>query len=69
MYLVQEADVVKGDLVITSGEGSIFPEGIPIGKVVEVKKEDYELFCDVKVLPLIEFTKLEEVLVIRRKKL
>ena len=30
--------VKKGDTVITGGKSSIFPEGIPIGKVLEVKE-------------------------------
>ncbi|MDI6704438.1 MAG: rod shape-determining protein MreC [bacterium] len=66
-YLDSSADVKKGDIVITSGEGGIFPGNIPIGKVTNVEKKNYQLFCDIEVSPFVEFGKLEEVLVIKRK--
>jgi rod shape-determining protein MreC len=64
-YLSQEADVKMNDIVITSGLGSIFPKGIKIGKVVGIKKESHELFQRVLVRPEVDFTKLEEVFVVK----
>jgi rod shape-determining protein MreC len=63
-YIYENADVEVGDTVLTSGTGGIFREGIPIGKIVEVMREDGRIFLDVYVLPFIKFARLEEVLII-----
>jgi len=38
-YLIENAPVSQGMTVVTSGTDKIFPPGLPIGKVVRVKKE------------------------------
>jgi rod shape-determining protein MreC len=63
-YVVRKADVNAGDTVISSGLDGIFPKGLPVGKVVEVSKPASGLFQEVKVRPFVNFTRLEEVLVI-----
>jgi rod shape-determining protein MreC len=65
-YLSRDADVKRGDLVITSGLGSIFPKGITIGKVIEIKKDDHALFQEVIINPQVDFTKLEEVFIVKK---
>lgn len=40
-YLSQNADVIEGDLIYTSGEGSVYPGGIYIGKVTEVTLDGF----------------------------
>ena len=65
-YLPYNADVQVNDVVITSGLGSIFPKGITIGRVVVVEKEKHDLFQKVLIKPEVDFTKLEEVLVIKK---
>ncbi|HBY56793.1 MAG TPA: rod shape-determining protein MreC [Candidatus Atribacteria bacterium] len=65
-YLSQDADVKINDIVITSGLGSIFPKGIKIGRVVVVKKEKHDLFQEVIIKPEVDFTKLEEVFVVKK---
>jgi len=65
-YLSRDADVKIGDLVITSGLGSIFPKGLTIGKVIEVKKDNYALFQEVLIRPQVDFTKLEEVFIVKK---
>ncbi|MCG8401460.1 MAG: rod shape-determining protein MreC [Firmicutes bacterium] len=54
-----------GDNVITSGLGSVFPKGIPLGTVQEVQKEQSGLFKMAVVDPYVDFSRLEEVLVIK----
>lgn len=41
-YLNENADIKEGDLVYTSGKGSIYPRGILIGKVSEVIINGYD---------------------------
>lgn len=38
-YLSSDADVQNGDLILTSGEGGIFPSDLPIGTVVAFRDE------------------------------
>ena len=64
-YLSCDADIKIGDKVITSGLGSIFPKGITIGKVIDIKKDTHALFQEVLIRPEVDFTKLEEVFIVK----
>jgi rod shape-determining protein MreC len=63
-FLSADADVVLGDLVLTSGDGGLFPPDIPIGKIKFLEKRKYELFYRAKVLPFVDFSRLKDVLVL-----
>jgi rod shape-determining protein MreC len=63
-YVTKTSDIEAGDAVITSGIGGIFPKGIPVGQVIDVKTPPDELFMEVKIKPSADFSRLEEVLVI-----
>lgn len=62
VYISPQADIKKGDLIISSGFGGRYPSGLRIGKVMEVEKESY--LQKALVLPTVDFSRLEEVLVI-----
>ena len=66
-YVLKASDVHVGDIVVTSGLGGIFPKGIPVGEVIDVKDPAGELFKDVKIRPVVDFSKLEELLVILKE--
>ena len=66
-YALKTSDIAVGDMVITSGLGRIFPKGIPVGEVVEVNDRTGNLFREIKVKPMVDFSKLEEVLVILKE--
>jgi rod shape-determining protein MreC len=55
------------ETVVSSGLGGIFPKGLLIGTVSKVVKQDYGLFQEIEVAPSVDFSKLEEVLIIRRE--
>jgi rod shape-determining protein MreC len=57
--------VSVGELVVTSGEDGVFPEGIPIGYVVEASKPRTGLFLEVRVQPAVAIDRVEEVMVVR----
>ena len=61
----KRADVANGDIVISSGLNSLYPPGIKIGVVKSVKKESAGLFKEITVAPSVDFSCLEEVLVIK----
>jgi rod shape-determining protein MreC len=50
-YLSTSADVVAGDLLVTSGLGGGFPAGYPVGTVAEVKRDPAQSLADVEVKP------------------
>src|SRR5579863_304128 len=50
-YLPTSADVVVGDLLVTSGLGGGFPAGYPVGTVGEVKRDPAQSLADVDVKP------------------
>ncbi len=63
-YMVKSGDLEEGDVVITSGLGRVFPKGLPVGTITDVKEGDGTLFKEIEVTPAVDFSKLEEVLVI-----
>lgn len=64
-YLRKDADVRKGDRVITSGVGSLFPADIPIGRVVGVMYDSERGTLTALVEPFADLTRAEEVLVVK----
>jgi rod shape-determining protein MreC len=58
--------IENGQTVITSGLGGVFPKGLLIGKVVEVKPDQYGLNQTALVKPGANFYDIENVIVIRR---
>ena len=63
-FVEETADVKEGDLVLTSGVGGRHPSGELIGRVVEVDRAPQQLFQEVRVQPLADFTRLETVWVL-----
>lgn len=63
-YIPKEVAVNPGEVVITSGLSKIYPPGIKIGIVAEVKQNEYELFKEIKVKPAVNFNNLEQVFVL-----
>lgn len=57
-------DVEVGDLLVTSGAGCRFPKDIAVAKVTEVVKRDFGSYQEVLAQPTVDFSRLEEVLVI-----
>jgi rod shape-determining protein MreC len=58
------ARVSPGDLIVTSGLGSLFPKGLPIGQVVRVEDKGSALFHFAVVAPAVDFSRVEEVLLV-----
>jgi len=61
-YVPVLADVVVGDVVVTSGLDQIYPKGLVVGRVRAVGKGS-GLFKEVAVQPSANFEKIEEVMV------
>src|SRR5690606_14127023 len=65
-FFSKDADVRPGDQVLTSGVGSVYPEGLVIGEVAEVYVPQPGLVKECYVKPAVDFAHLEEVLVMIR---
>jgi len=63
-YLPPLSPVQPGDEVITSGLTDDFPRGLYIGRIQQVTKTATDLFQSGEIAPVVDFSKLEGVLVI-----
>ena len=64
-YLPLLADVVVGDVVVTSGMGGVFPKGIPVGRITSVERRSGALFQEATLQPTVDLSRLEEVLILK----
>jgi len=67
-HISLKSDVKPGDEVVTSGLDGIFPRGLTVGRVVKVRKGDQGLFLEAQVSPAVDFSEIEEVLVVLGQK-
>jgi len=56
-----------GDLVVTSGFRSIYPEDLYIGRVDAIRAPEWESSLTLQIRPLVDFTRLEYVFVLVEK--
>jgi rod shape-determining protein MreC len=63
-FIPQGSLVGVGEVVLSSGMGGNFPKGIPIGQVIEVRQRDFEVFQEAVVRPIVDFDRLEFVLIV-----
>lgn len=63
-YALRAAAIEQSDLLVTSGMGGVFPKGLTLGYVAAVERKDFGLFQTVEISPAVDFSHLEEVLVI-----
>ena len=68
LYVLKNADVEKGDAIVTSGLGDIFPKGLPVGRVSRVTKSRRGMFQEIEVEPAVDFSQLEFLLIIMHEK-
>jgi rod shape-determining protein MreC len=62
-YVPGAADVKQGDLVVTSGIDKIYPKGFVIGTVERINRGP-GTYHEIAVRPAVDFSRLEEVLVV-----
>ncbi len=60
-YLLRNSQLKPGHTVVTSGEGGVFPKGIPIGRVVESRSADYGLSTEARIKLFARMNAIEEV--------
>jgi rod shape-determining protein MreC len=63
-YVPGTADVKTGDLVVTSGIDGIYPKGFVIGTIDHANRGG-GAYHEIVIRPAVDFTRLEEVLIVR----
>ncbi len=63
-FMSMGADVKVGDLLISSGQGGVFPKGLRVARVINVGPKSERLFRKVEADFTADLNKIEEVLVI-----
>lgn len=58
-----------GDVIVTSGENGNYERDIPIGSISKIKIVDYDSSLQIEVTPVIDFSRLESVIVMDREEL
>lgn len=61
--------VTEGFYAYTSGLGGVFPSGILIGKVENIKTDEYDLAKQIDVIPSADFNDINYVAVLKRKEI
>jgi rod shape-determining protein MreC len=63
-FVRRDEELRLGDEIVTSGLDGIFPRGIPLGHIAAVQAGESGLFQTAELAPVVDFSKLEEVLVL-----
>lgn len=66
IHIPNDAPLDLGQAVVTSGIGSIFPKGLPVGEISGVRSESSGLFKSADIKPYADLNRLEEVLIITK---
>lgn len=63
-YALRVEDLIEGDALVTSGTDGVFPPSLRVGKVTQLERTEHGLFQEARVVPAVDLTRVEEVLVI-----
>jgi rod shape-determining protein MreC len=60
-YLSRNSGLKPGQKIVTSGLGGVFPPGITIGHLVDLRAVEYGLYTEARVKLTVNLNELEEV--------
>jgi len=66
-YLNQNADVQKGDVLVSTGMGGRFPNGYPVAVISEIETQEDEAFISVTATPIANLDRSNNVLLLSRE--
>lgn len=58
------ASIQSGDVLVTAGQGGLFPRGIPIGTVRTIDNRGAALFHYAELTPAVDYARVDEVLLV-----
>ncbi len=62
-------ELKPGDIIVTSGENDNYMRDIAIGSITKIKSVDYNSSLIIELMPIIDFSRLENVFVVNQKEL
>jgi len=68
-YINQLANIIQDDLVFSSGQGLVFPEGFCLGKISSHKHNKKELYHHITLTPIVDLTKIKYCLLTDQSKI
>lgn len=66
-YISRSAQIKEGDVVVTSGQGGIFPPGLLVGNVQKLLTSKTSSFQQILVRPVINYDLVEQVYIIKKE--
>ena len=66
-YIKKTAAITTGDIIITSGQGGIFPQGLLVGIVLKSFPNESGTFQRAIIKPVINYAQIEEIFVIKKE--
>lgn len=63
-FVTKDTQVKVGDAIITSGMDAVYPKGVLVGRVSQIAESAGALFQTIEVRPAVDFSRLEEVLIV-----
>jgi len=64
-FVPDTADIIVGDLLVSSGLGQRFPKGYPVAEVVEVRHDPGQPFAIIRARPLAQVDRTRHVMLVR----
>ncbi len=58
-----------GDIIVTSGENDNYMRDIPVGTISKIQVLDYNSSLNIEITPILDFSRLETVIVVNQKEL
>ncbi len=66
-YIKKSATINFGDIIVTSGQGGIFPQGLLVGSVIKSYLNESSTLQRAIIKPIIDYAQIEEVFVIKKE--
>ena len=66
VYALRKDEIKAGEMIVSSGLDQVFPKGLKIGRILDVQRDQSQLFQDILIETSVDFDKLEEVLVYKK---
>lgn len=66
-YVPDTADVIAGDLLVSSGLGQRFPKGYPVAQVIEVRHDPGQPFARISARPLAQMDRTRHVMLVAQE--
>lgn len=67
-YIPKDSQIVTGDLIVSSGQNSKFPKGLPIGTIKKITTTKAAIFKNIQATPVVNLSKLTVIFVLKGNK-